>query len=167
MPARPVRRPIKRRRKQTRGNKKGGIIVWFIRPGGGVLKKRVQPTSKVLSVKGVPGAYYLDENRFLWLQGVPVIQFVIGRAEAVDPYGTESAISADELDEVGRNNYVQQVMSAMAMMKEQRVMFYIMCGLGLLQLVGLWFTNDVANSVQSLQEFMTNWYLVDHPAVAP
>lgn len=163
MPARPVRRKRPPAPRKKKGNKSGSIMVWFIRPGGGVIKKRVKPTSKVLGVKGIPGAYYLDENRFLWVEGVPVIQFIIGQAEAVDPYGTDSAISADELDEVGRNNYVQQVMSAMALMKEQRIMFYVMLGIAALNLINLWFTNGVSSDVTELREFLVNWYLTDHP----
>lgn len=167
MPARPVRRkraPV--RRKKRNNNKSGSIMVWFIRPGGGVIKKRIKPTSKVLSVKGIPGAYYLDEHRFLWVDGTPIIQFIIGRAEAVDPYGTDSAISADELDEVGRNNYVQQVMTAMQLMKEAKIMLYIAIGIAVLSLANLWFTNGVANDLSELREFMVNWYLADHPAAA-
>lgn len=136
----------------------GMIRVRLIRPGGTEVEKLVKPPSegRVLTLDKNAG-YVLDQKRFTHAKGMPTITFVSGKAEAVDPYGQESSMTSEEVDEVARNAYVSDVRKGLSTTGLKESLPWLTLGaIGVLALLTVWLTSSLGDDLDAILQALQN-----------
>lgn len=89
------------------GRKK--LIVRVISKGRGEWVKKVPITAKEIRISDGDTRIIQPDRIFVNRKGHPTIQYPANDAQAWDPFGKAVALTPQEYDEAGRNNYIQQV----------------------------------------------------------
>lgn len=107
--------------------------------------------------------YLVRQERARIYRGKPSLQYQQGNAEPLDPYGGEVIVTAEELNEIGSNNYVRQAYSAFKNNLATNLQWVLIVALGVAVAVSFYFGNETVDKVDALRDQLYN----AHPPPAP
>lgn len=107
--------------------------------------------------------YLVRQERASIYRGKPSLKYRQGDAEPQDPYGGAVLITAEELNEIGSNNYVRQAYSAFKNNLATNLQWVVLVCLGVAVMVSFYFGNETVDKVDQLQAQL---YMA-HPPPAP
>lgn len=107
--------------------------------------------------------YLVRQDRATIYRGKPCLRYQQGDALPQDPYGGEVIVTAEELNEIGSNNYVRQAYQAFKNNLAQNLQWVVLVCLGVAVVVSFYFGNETVDKVDALR---TQLYQA-HPPPAP
>lgn len=113
---------------------------------------KVRPQSGKFKWGSETEEYLVRQDRASVFRGLPSYRYLQGNAEPLDPYGGSVAITAEELNEIGGNNYVRQVLSAFRNNLATNLQWVVIAVLALGIVVNFYFGNETVDKVDGLRQ---------------
>lgn len=136
-----------------------------------ITKSRAEVRFKIKPVeakfKWGEGEYLVRQDRASIFKGKPSYRYLQGNAEPLDPYGGATRITAEELNEIGGNNYVRQVLSSFRNNLAMNLQWVLIACLGLSVVINFYFGNETNDSLQDLRAQLYQAHPPPAPAPAP
>lgn len=131
------------------------------------LRFKVKPTQGVFKWGGEETCYLVRQDRASVYKGKPSYRYRQGDAEPLDPYGGAIQITAEELNEIGGNQYVRQVLSSFRNNLTANLQWVLIGIMALGIVINFYFGNETSDAVTDLRAQLYQAHPPPAPAPTP
>lgn len=124
---------------------------------------KVRPKDGKFKFGGDDKSYMVMNDRVRRVKGKPMLEYIEGNAEPIDPYGGEVHITPEDYNETGENQYIRQIYASLRSQLATNLQWVLIAVVALAALANFYFNGKTMDQVEILQ----NQLAIAHPPPAP